>query len=151
MRDAKKKRLREAWRGALTAEQIARSAGIGEKMLRRFWAAEKVAGRLPDGPRPHFLDRSQKAEPVEVIPDDDSPIADPNRVCDWECRQMLAALQREHSAPALDHDAPDAWLKFDGKGMPTPTHAMLMRMCRDQDRRALVVADAAAMFQQLEG
>lgn len=143
MRDAKKKRLREAWHGPLTAEQIARAAGIGEKMLRRFWAAEKAAGNLPEGPRPHFLDRSQKAEPVEVIPDDDSPIADPNRVCEYECRQHLAALHREHGEKlATDQDAPPAWLKFDGRGMPVPTHAMLMRMCRDQDHRALVAMHA---------
>jgi len=138
MRDAKKKRLRDAWHGPLTAEQIARSAGIGETKLRGFWAAEKAAGRLPVGPRPRFADRSQ---PAEVIADDDSPIADPNRVCEYECRQMLAALHREHGDMlARDQDAPPSWLKFDGRGMPTPTHAMLMRMCRDQDHRALVAA-----------
>lgn len=140
MRDAKKNRLREAWHGPLTAEQIARSGAVGEKWLRRFWAAEKAAGRLPEGPRPHFLDRCQRAEPAEVILDDDSPIGEPNRTYERECEAALTALVEHHVDHPAAHTAPAAWLRFDGKGAPTPTHAMLMRMCRAHDQRASVLA-----------
>lgn len=149
MREAKKNRLREAWRGPLTAGAIARAAGIGETKLREFWAAEKAAGRLPEGPRPHFADRCKRAEPevIEVEGDDDmTPIADPNRVCEAECAAALDVLRKHH--PEFDSEAaqaaPAAWLAFDRKGMPTPSHAMLMRMCRDHDHATLMRAQVPA-------
>lgn len=145
MREAKKKRLREAWHGPLTAEAIARAAAIGEKMLRRFWAQERDAGRLPQGPRPHFVERSKRTgRPVEIgaeieiaAIDDGTPIAEPNRICKLECAAALDALRAHHPEhdSASAQTAPVPWLAFDRRGMPQPTHAMLMRMCREHDQR----------------
>lgn len=137
MQEAKKARLRAKWHGPLTAAQIAREAAVGEAWLKKFWLGEKHAGRLPDGPRPHFVERTQRApEPVEDVIDDGdaTPIGEPNRVCVAECEALLAALRHLRPADtAATHEAPLDWLRFDRKGMPTPTHAMLMRMCRERD------------------
>jgi len=148
MQEAKKKRLRDAWHGPLTLGQIARSAALGERRLQRFWEAEKAAGRLPAGPRPHFVERSKRDEaPAEVLGDevtslnaDDTPIGEPNRVCTAESEALLAAMRRQHAELdcAKAQTVPLSWLRFDRKGMPTPTHAMLMVMCRMLDAAALI-------------
>ena len=49
--------LREAWHGPLSSLRVARKYRISSaRRVREFWAAEKESGRLPDGPRPHFVD-----------------------------------------------------------------------------------------------
>jgi hypothetical protein len=144
MQEAKKGRLRAAWHGPLNAGQVARANAVGEAWLKKFWAGEKTAGRLPAGPRPHFLDRVKRDEPsiadaVLAIEDvtgldaDESPIADPNRVCKAECGALLDALHAHHPDRAGAQESPADWLRFDRKGMPTPTHAVLIRMCRVLD------------------
>lgn len=139
MREAKKKRLRDAWHGPLTAEQIARSSALGEKTLRRFWAQEKEAGRLPDGPRPHFVARSKVATTVELGIDRDLALddAEPNPSCETQCLASLEAIRAHHADidNAEAHTVPREWLRFDGKGVLPPTHAMLMAMCRAHDQR----------------
>lgn len=50
-------KLRLAWFGPLTADAIAKRHHIGSgQVVRNFWAKEKAAGRLPNKPRPHFVD-----------------------------------------------------------------------------------------------
>lgn len=144
MQEAKKKRLREKWYGPLTAAQIAREAAVGEAWLKKFWIGEKHAGRLPDGPRPHFAARTQReAEPADDVVDvsGESPIGEPNRVCAAECAASLDALRKHHGADtASAHEAPLDWLRFDRKGIPAPTHAMLMRMCRERDNSTIQIS-----------
>jgi hypothetical protein len=141
MRSDRAQRLREAWHGPLTAAEVAKAFRMASaQMVRKFWGTEKDAGRLPDADRPYFA--SAKASPAE--PDlagdvpyaDGSPIADPNPRFDAQCDAALAALRKHHAN--LDDIAaqtsPAAWLRFDGKGMPVPTHQMLMAMCRAFDQ-----------------
>lgn len=141
MQEAKKKRLREAWHGPLNAGQVARANAVGEAWLRKFWAGEKKAGRLPDGPRPHFLDRIKRDEPAVDVADeiagldrDESPIGDFNPAYQRESDALLTALRTHHADTPEAHRAPMAWLRFDAKGMPVPTHAMLMRAAANLDR-----------------
>lgn len=47
--------LRAAWFGPLSADRVARKYHqSGARRVQEFWQAERVAGRLPAGPRPHF-------------------------------------------------------------------------------------------------
>lgn len=152
MREAKKQRLRDAWHGPLTLGQIARNASLGERWLQRFWSAERDAGRLPAGPRPHFVDRSAKPAAIDadIDLDDDTPIGDFNRSCEAECAASLAALRKHH--PDLDrraaHLAPASWLAWDHRlhaGAPlVPAHRELMAMCREADNAAIARRHLAA-------
>lgn len=142
MREAKKIRLRHAYFGPLTLREIAKANAVGEKMLERFWREEKLAGRIANVPRPHFAKYCAPApapEPVLVEADDiadvsgETPIGDFNRRFERESDEMVEALRRHHPDTHGRHLAPAAWLRFDAKGMPTPSHVMLMRMCRVLD------------------
>jgi hypothetical protein len=145
MRAGKLKRLRDKYFTDLSAEVIGREAGLSRATVQRIWAEEKAAGRLADVPRPRFLDRVKRDEPAEPtiaagddapgIDADAEPIGQPNRVCKAECGALLDALRRHHSDldGAAPQTAPESWLRFDRKGMPTPTHGMLMAMCRAED------------------
>jgi hypothetical protein len=145
MREAKRIKLRHAYFGPLTLREIARANAVGEKMLERFWRDEKAAGRLANAPRPFFAKFCQPdpAPAAEVALDagddalgfdaDETPIGQHNRVCKTECDALLAAMRKHHVDRPAAHCVPEAWLRFDLKGMPTPPHAMLMTMCRMRD------------------
>lgn len=51
-------KLRLAWFGPLTSDAVAKRHHVsaGGRVVRRFWESEKAAGRLPNKPRPHFID-----------------------------------------------------------------------------------------------
>lgn len=160
MREAKKIRLRHAYLGPLTADQIARSAAISTSVLRRFWAEEKAAGNLPNV-RPHYVEKTTLAAPV-VEPqaarelavaigetpaaeaddetDDEPPLAGRQPSYVAQCDRLLESMRKHH--PELDHagvqDVSANLLRFDLRGMPMPTHGMLMAMCRAADHGALV-------------
>jgi hypothetical protein len=151
MREAKRKRLREAWSGNLTAAQISRANAISESTLRRFWDEERAAGRLPaaDVPRPHFAQHAKRTPAIDALAlvadnDDGSPIADPNPSFQAPCDALLTVLAAHH--PELDHpgvqDVPADLLRFDRRGMPAPSHGMLMALCRAADFGARVRAVA---------
>lgn len=168
MREAKKIRLRHAYFGPLTLREIARANSIGEKMLERFWKAEKIAGRLDDVPRPYFARYCKPAPDAEAAravhedaladmadeiaaDDDDSPIGDFNPRYDAQCDAALAALREHH--PTAEQAPPAAWLREPielVRQMPrtieelhalndlVPTHAQLMAMCRAADNASIV-------------
>jgi hypothetical protein len=52
--------LRADWRGPLTEREVAAKHFITARHLRRLWASEIAAGRLPNEPRPHFKQQSPK-------------------------------------------------------------------------------------------
>jgi hypothetical protein len=154
MKNRNHDRLRRAWYGPLSAQQIARQFGYSSAVaVQNFWTREKRAGRLPcDEVRPHFIKyASPAASPSLDLGALVDAAADPAlmREIDRSERlsergeslarvasdQSLAALRKAH--PDLDHPAahsvPNAWLKFDQRGAEPPSHARLMQMARDHD------------------
>lgn len=154
MRSARRHRVRVAWYGPLTPEQVARRFGLpSANAVKCFWKQEKRGGRLPcDEVRPHFIKyASPAASPSLDLGALVDAAADPAlmREIDRSERlsergeslarvasdQSLAALRKAH--PDLDHPAahsvPPAWLKFDQRGAEPPSHARLMQMARDHD------------------
>lgn len=140
MREAKRQQLRDAYHGKLTRAQIARRHAISEATLFRFWAVEKDEGRLP-AERPHF----PKSAPV--IPDDDSPIADPNPTFEKQCAAALDALREHHAT--TPQVAPAHWLRTRAElatfkmtveeiDALVPAHRELMAMCRAYDNERIV-------------
>ncbi|WP_316234993.1 MULTISPECIES: hypothetical protein [unclassified Bradyrhizobium] len=145
MRDAKKIRLRHAYLGALTAEQIARAHAISKSVLHRFWADEKAAGNLP-AVRPHFVERSRPTPPpsiedrrdmmwCEVFADDDG---EDNRRFAAPTGALLDLLRKHHGAIdyAHAHQVPRAWLRLDHPGAPAPRRDMQRAMCTAFDAGA---------------
>lgn len=144
MRESKLDRMRAAYFGPLTAAQIAGGAGVGEKWLRRFWAREKAAGRLPDQRRPHFLARCKCVEPSVAALDDaitdvsnDAPIGEPNPTYGAQCAASLEALRRHHPQHdnALAQTAPRDWLVRDADPFYAPSCEQLRAMARAFDQR----------------
>jgi hypothetical protein len=116
MREAKLKRLRDAYMGALTLREVARANAVGEKWLERFWRNERIEGRIASVPRPHFAKFCKPAaslivEAVEAdtAPDDDTPIGEPNPRFERESAALLDALRRHHpdTDNAEAHIAPE--------------------------------------------
>jgi hypothetical protein len=89
MRQAAQDALRAAYAGRDKVEVIAKRHGVSPRTVNRFWESEKLEGRLPNRPRPHF------AKHVTV------PIAfgiDPvDAAFDWP--DVIAAM------PTAQHDA----------------------------------------------
>jgi hypothetical protein len=91
--------LRKAWFGDLPVNEIAARIGIGASTIKKFWIAEKAAGRLPalPAPRPYFPEVKSLVDPVpgETVDcgecDDDAPVHPiPKR------DPLLAALIKNH-------------------------------------------------------
>jgi hypothetical protein len=136
---AKAEKLRAAFNGPLTAGEIAKLFRMASaQMVRKFWAGEKNAGRLPEQ-RPLFAVTVAEAEPIEadvVDVSDESPIHDPNPRYVRQCDGALAALRAHHADDAEAHTAPASWLVWDRtRPARSPSHAALMLMCREHDAR----------------
>lgn len=150
MKAATKAALQAAWFTAETRGQIARRHRLSDRHVKRFWAEEKANGRLPDTPRPHFVDRSA---PAPAAPDDgdfdmafdindDTPIAAPNPTYETQCDALLAAL-RTHHADGNARKMPSDWLRLDLDVHGAPTPAMLSAFRRARDAaQALPAIDA---------
>lgn len=99
--------IRRAWYGTGSADTIAERYGVTAITIRRFWNAEKSAGRLPrDDQRPHFA-KQAAGEWFEGI---DSPKAmhEKNRA---SCDASLAALRAAHGDdPPVLHVMPATFL-----------------------------------------
>jgi hypothetical protein len=102
VREERKERIRTAWRGPLTAAEIADAHKTSESKVRRIWKDAKAAGLLPaePTPRPHFVERCKPVviddeAPIDVS--DESPIFDPNPRFVAQCDALLAALREHHA------------------------------------------------------
>lgn len=79
MSPATKRGLLDAWGGPLTADHIARRHHLGSgQVVRNFWVAEKAAGRLPDGPRPCFIEQTFNSAPPRSPAPHSAPEAPPS-------------------------------------------------------------------------
>jgi hypothetical protein len=130
MTPATQNKLRAAWHSSSTAQQIARRHHLGSvRALNRFWAKEKAAGRLPDRPRPHFVECTH----VAVVPLDmadldmaDLDMADPGAAVD-----AVADL-------ALDREIARAEAMPDNEA--DPRYAAQLYGCRISDGDPLLAA-----------
>lgn len=164
MREAKKIRLRHAYLGPLTADQIARANAISKSVLHRFWAEEKAAGALPKV-RPHYVEKTtlppeapalvvavpapeDAAKPARAEADDEAPLASPAPSYDRQCAALLDAMRLHH--PELDNvreqSASPHWLRqmieiiawrvgVDEINRLLPSRIKLVAMCRARDMR----------------
>jgi hypothetical protein len=113
MREAKQKRLRDAYMGPLTLREVARANAVGEAWLERFWRNERIEGRIANVPRPHFAKFCKPAAALiveaDTALDDDTPIADPNPRFERESAALLDALRQHHpdTDNAEAHVAPE--------------------------------------------
>lgn len=65
----KQDKIRLAWHGTRTADQVATQFGLSVGTVRNFWTDEKKAGRLPNLPcRPSFAARNIPVEPAALAP-----------------------------------------------------------------------------------
>lgn len=106
LREAKQRRLREAWHGPLKLAQIARAQAVSESTVQRFWYGEQTAGRLPRGTRPHFVETRDESNGTAHKPDAPMSVAEANAIaaeegrgkrrCAKSCDALLAALRRHH-------------------------------------------------------
>lgn len=116
MRETLRETLRTAWHGTMTVAEIESREGVNSRRIRRFWESERGAGRLPEGPRPHFIDAASRevrialgADASDVAVDytaDDSPIGGPMGVAIPLGDPLLRALQTVHGA--------ERWRAVDG-------------------------------------
>ncbi|WP_315721651.1 MULTISPECIES: hypothetical protein [unclassified Bradyrhizobium] len=145
MREAKKVKLRHAYLGPQSRAQIARANAVSESTLQRLWAKGKAAGILPDV-RPHFAEQTTLPVPLAgFVGDDlDNELDDESltSLVKAQSARLLNALHTHHAdaSQSTAHCVPAAWLRFDRKGAPTPTHAMLMAMCLAHDAKDSVEA-----------
>lgn len=134
MREGKKKRLRDAWFGPLTAAAIARANALSESTLRRFWDEERAHDRLPPkAPRPYFAQQSKRAQADDIELDDDAPIGEPNPTYEAPCDALLAALRLHHLDEPHRHRAPVEWLRQDHPGARAPSREIQYAQCRAFD------------------
>lgn len=115
--------LRGAWFGPMTAEQLAVRCGVTHRLVRKFWVAEREAGRLPaaPAPRPHFAAASAplagdlEDDGIDYAADD-APIASPWGVAVPPGDPLLAALRAEHphKEGLLANLPPAGWLSIEG-------------------------------------
>lgn len=90
--------LRAAWYGPMTADAVARRFHQSSaRAVRRFWETEKSAGRLPDAPRPHFVDCAAATAPVADVAIDIGLAVD---------RAADLALDREIAVAEANSDNP---------------------------------------------
>ena len=147
---AHKKFLRRAWFGVQTLDRIAVRYGLTADAVQKFWQREKAVGRLPAGPRPHFVENSAgvtdgaaidaAADPVLMQQIDRSERT-------WEsaedrsrraCEESLAALRAAH--PDLDNAAaqtvaPHIAALDAGKNLFFPSQAWLIAHQRACDAK----------------
>lgn len=92
--------LRNAWKGPLTLAEVADRFNMHEKAVRRFWAVEKSAGRLPaDEARPFFVARCRAAGEASLDAEIDRSerIAEQSEVLNISASdQLLVALRKHH-------------------------------------------------------
>ena len=143
MRRMTQESLIRAWHGSDARGDIAESHRLASVTVKKFWAACRADGRLPDRHRPFF-------PPTDCVPSV-APDCDTDANADLEldadmaraeqnysaernahaCAESLAAMRKAH--PALDNPnaqiAPASWFK---RNAPTPDE--LMAMARDLDR-----------------
>jgi hypothetical protein len=132
----KQTKIRAAWAGQMTCAQVAARFAVSEYMVRQVWEIARVAGLIPDGPRPRFVAAS--VPPVEVdyaAPVSDAEIVEDEReaivshdanVCGSAA--LLTALRKHHPKQAKAHDVPYQWLAGELRRMPTPEELRRMRL-----------------------
>jgi hypothetical protein len=150
--------LRVAWYSAATLCSIAAANGhIHAKKIKRFWQAEKAAGRLPDTPRPHFIASASRAKQAAQVAalwpiaddvdadddgeqrnfvDDDAPIGGAMGLCIPPGDPLLMALRLVHGA--------DCWRGLDGMPSGTLESEAVGRVVpsRHRVKRLAIVRDA---------
>ncbi|WP_315806952.1 MULTISPECIES: hypothetical protein [unclassified Bradyrhizobium] len=139
----RRKHLRQAWHGPLTVAVLARRYAISEILVRKFWEAEREAGRLPPQPtpRPHFIERCRAPDPVEDFDldtedfaDDDAPMSAPFGLRIPDPDPLLAALQREHGKQFIrgaNDEVPLQMLATEINTPPGPARVRLLACARD--------------------
>lgn len=98
MKPATQDNVRVAWFGPLTAKSVALKHHLSSaRQVQKFWEAEKVAGRLPVGTRPHFTPAGSPAPVDDNARDDavDDGVADASS-CIPAGDPLLARLRAEH-------------------------------------------------------
>ncbi len=139
----RRKHLRQAWHGPLTVAALARRYAISEILVRKFWEAEREAGRLPPQPtpRPHFVERCRAPDPAEDVDldtedfaDDDAPMSTPFGLRIPDPDPLLAALQREHGKQFIrgaNDEVPLQVLAMEINTPPGPARVRLLACARD--------------------
>ncbi|MGC2780839.1 MAG: hypothetical protein WA418_34910 [Bradyrhizobium sp.] len=117
----------------MTCEQVAHRYSVTEYFVRQVWEDSRNTGRLPDTPRPHFVevsapevDFSAPISSAEIAEDERAADAahDANVTCS---AALLAALRKHHPDNAKAHDVPCQWLAGELRRVPTQEELRRMR------------------------
>lgn len=111
VRDALKrwtrKRVIDAWHGALTRGQIALRSGYSRSGISALWADAKAAGELPQTDRPHFPQGRRKIAPERKAKRDTIEVRSLQPASGWpeivtDILQKLARLPEEERIAAAE-------------------------------------------------
>ena len=144
--------LREAWFGQFSADYLARRHRLNDgRAVRRFWEAERAAGRLPQGARPHFADVTFGNAPtvdasLDAEIDASETVAEASGMRIPDCDPLLEALYAAHDCDprrAVEAHATEILASMDaGKVFPSPAALVLSARILDGAMRRVLPAKA---------